>query len=49
MLLLPGPSVQRAEPPAPDEGFDEVHSVRIAPVGEFTVDAAPWETPSSRS
>ncbi len=42
-------TLKRAEPPAPDEGFDEVHSVRIAPGGEFAVDAAPWETPSSRS
>ncbi|BDG01009.1 ATP-binding protein [Anaeromyxobacter oryzae] len=42
-------TLKRAEPPAPDEGFDEVHAVRIAPGGGFTVEPAPWEAPAPRS
>jgi predicted kinase len=42
-------TAKRAEPPAPDEGFDEVHTVRAEAGGGFTVGPPPWETAASRS
>jgi hypothetical protein len=40
-------TLKRLERPSPDEGFDELHRVRVAPGGGFTVEPYVADDPSS--